>query len=132
MSLYNNFKVFKNYPLNQFHVNIHTNFDKKIDLVTLKNSLKKYIMTSEEITKFFHFPSNPKNETSLLKVTAQKLPLPIGVPTYPYSIVNQEVIPTNYPQDTAIIGVSDFRSIRVPIGIHDEDRLRHIYVIGKT
>lgn len=132
MSLYNNFKVFKNYPLNQFHVNIHTNFDKKIDLVTLKNSLKKYIMTSEEITKFFHFPSNPKNETSLLKVTAQKLPLPIGVPTYPYSIVNQEVIPTNYPEDTAIIGVSDFRSIRVPIGIHDEDRLRHIYVIGKT
>lgn len=132
MTLYNNFKVFKNYPLNQFHIQVYQDVEKKIDLWTLKNSLKKYIMTSEEITKFFHFPSNPKNETSLLKVTAQKLPLPIWVPTFPYTIVDQEVVPTNYPQDVGIIWVSDFRSIKVPIGIHDEDRLRHIYIIGKT
>ena len=132
MALYNNFKVFKNYPLNQFHINVYHDVEKKIDLVTLKNSLKKYIMTSEEITKFFHFPSNPKSETSLLKVTAQKLPLPIGVPTFPYVMENQEIIPTGYPKDTNIIGTSDFRSTRVPVGIYDEDRLRHIYVIGKT
>ena len=45
---------------------------------------------------------------------------------------NQEIIPTGYPKDTNIIGTSDFRSTRVPVGIYDEDRLRHIYVIGKT
>lgn len=31
-----------------------------------------------------------------------------------------------------ILGESDYRSIRVPIGIYDEDRLRHMYVVGKT
>ena len=30
------------------------------------------------------------------------------------------------------MGISDYRSIRVPIGIYDEDRLKHVYVIGKT
>lgn len=31
-----------------------------------------------------------------------------------------------------IVGISDYRSIKVPVGLYDEDRLRHVYVIGKT
>jgi len=31
-----------------------------------------------------------------------------------------------------VIGISDYRSIRVPIGIYEEDRLRHIYIVGKS
>jgi len=30
------------------------------------------------------------------------------------------------------IGVTDWRDIHLPFGIKDKDRLRHIYVIGKT
>jgi len=79
-----------------------------------------------------HFPNNPKNETSLLKVTARKLTLPIGVPTFPYTQMGPEIIPESYPSDINILWISDFRSTRVPIWIHDEDRLRHLYVVGKT
>jgi len=35
------------------------------------------MFTPEEISSIFHFPQNPKNETSLLKVTSKKLSLPI-------------------------------------------------------
>jgi hypothetical protein len=38
----------------------------------------------------------------------------------------------SHPQDVNIVGISDYRSITVPIGIYDEDRLRHVYTIGKT
>lgn len=38
----------------------------------------------------------------------------------------------NIAQDMTALGVSDYRSTRVPLGIYDEDRLRHMYVIGKT
>jgi hypothetical protein len=87
----------------------------------------------EEIAQLFHFPKNPKPETSLLTVKAKKLALPVMVPSFDYETQsNGEVLPKQYPQDTNIVGISDYRSITVPIGIYDEDRLRHVYVIGKT
>lgn len=132
MALYNNFKIFKNYPLNSFNIKTHQSFNKVIDVEKWKYNFKKYNLSSEEISSFFHFPKNPKNETSLLKVTARKLTLPIGLPTYPHEIYKWEIVPKNYPKTTNIIGVSDFRSTRVPVGIHDEDRLKHVYVVGKT
>ena len=75
-SIFNNFLVFKNYPLNQFNLKIHDN----ISPDSYRNSSKlgkKYMLSSEEISSFYHFPKNPKQETSLLKVTARKLALPI-------------------------------------------------------
>jgi hypothetical protein len=41
--------------------------------------------TSEELSSIFHFPKNPKNETSLLKVTSKKLALPIGAPIFNFT-----------------------------------------------
>ncbi|MDD5769558.1 MAG: type IV secretion system DNA-binding domain-containing protein [Candidatus Gracilibacteria bacterium] len=125
------FLVFKNYPLNQFDIEINNNF-------SVTNLLEgKYgtalNLSSLEISNLFCFPKDPKDETGLLKVTSKKLALPIGIPTFDYERQNNgELIPKNIPDDINIIGVSDYRSITVPIGIYDEDRLRHIYVIGKT
>jgi DNA helicase HerA-like ATPase len=70
-----------------------------------------------------------------LKVTAKKLALPIGVPTFDSKEISGrkgELQAINYPKEANIIGTSDYRSIKVPVGIFDEDRLRHVYVIGKT
>ena len=131
-ALYNNFKIFKNYPLNKFNLKVHYDFGSVVDIKKWGLNFKKYNLSSEEISSFFHFPQNPKNETSLLKVTARKLTLPIWVPSFPYKKMEREIIPTKYPHNINILGVSDFRSIRVPIGIYDEDRLRHVYVVGKT
>ncbi|USN59141.1 MAG: type IV secretion system DNA-binding domain-containing protein [Candidatus Peribacteria bacterium] len=91
------------------------------------------MLSSEELTSMYHFPNRPKNETSLLKVTAKKLALPIGAPTFDFDVLpNSERIAKGYPEDINIIGTSDYRSIRVPVGIYDEDRLRHLYIVGKT
>lgn len=130
-AVFNNFRVFKNYPLNKFNLNII----KDIDISNCKNleaKSAKYTLTSKEISSFFHFPNKPVNETSLLKVTARKLALPIWVPIFDYESKKWEIIPKNVPREVNIVWVSDYRSIKVPIWIYDEDRLRHMYVIWKT
>jgi hypothetical protein len=92
-----------------------------------------YLFTPEEIAQVFQFPQNPKNETSLLKVTSKKLSLPIGVPTLPSrKLKNGEIEVTKLDPNLNVIGISDFRSITVPVGFYDEDRLKHTYIIGKT
>ena len=132
-SIFNNFLVLNNYPLNQFNLKIQNHISSINSLSQGKSPVKKYILSSEEITSFFHFPSNPKWETSLLKVTAKKLTLPIWVPTIDYKVENNwEITPQNIDSNMNVIWISDYRSIRVPVWIYDEDRLRHTYVIGKT
>ncbi len=130
-SLFNNFMVFKNYPLNEFNLKIHNTFDPK----TLKNpsEIDETIMTSKEISAFFHFPKNPQSESSLFTVKSKKLPLPVGIPTFPYTVDERgEVFAKDFPDSINIVGISDYRSITVPVGLYDEDRLRHVYIIGKT
>ena len=56
------------------------------------------------MASIFHFPNRPKSETSLLKVTAKKLALPIGVPIFDSQVLkNAEIVPKNYPQDANIV-----------------------------
>lgn len=133
-ALFNNFLIFKNYPLNQFKLKIH---DKVSNIKQFKISwakFEKYMCTWEELSSIFHFPNRPKSETSLLKITAKKLSLPIWVPTFDFTKLeeNDEIIPKDYPKDANIVWTSDYRSIRVPVWIYDEDRLRHLYVVWKT
>lgn len=132
-SIFNNFLVFKNYPLNNFKLNIHRNILSLDQFIKWKAPFSKLILSSEEITSFYHFPQNPKSETSLLKVTARKLALPIWVPTLNYkTLANWEIVPECSLDGINVIWISDYRSIRVPVWIYDEDRLRHTYVIWKT
>jgi len=129
--LMSKFLVFKNYPLNQFEMKI--NYDVIPNWLLSGRYWTNMNLSSQEISNFFCFPKNPKDETALLKVTSKKLTLPIGIPTYDFEKLNNgECIPKNIPSDINILWVSDYRSITVPVWIYDEDRLRHIYVIGKT
>jgi hypothetical protein len=74
------------------------------------------LFTPEEVAQIFQFPQNPKNETSLLKVTSKKLSLPIGIPMLPYKkLDNGEILPQSLDKNLNVIGISDFRSIQVPI-----------------
>ncbi|MDR2190912.1 MAG: hypothetical protein LBP53_07245 [Candidatus Peribacteria bacterium] len=133
-AIFNNFKVFSKFPFNKFVLNVHKT------LPTLGNTdkidtsgLSKIQLTIEEIALLFHFPKNPKAETSLLTVKSKKLALPVMIPSFDYTLQeNGEVLPQDYPSDVNIVGISDYRSITVPIGVYDEDRLRHVYVVGKT
>lgn len=128
----NNFQAFEEYPLNQFELNIDSKIT-SLSKIKTQNMSNWYLMTPQEISQFFQFPKNPKNETSLLKVTSKKLSLPIGIPTFDYEkLKNGEILAKEAPREINIIGSSDYRSTTVPVGMYDEDRLRHTYIIGKT
>jgi len=132
-SLFNNFLVFRNYPLNQFKLKIH----KQINIKNIRkfnySPFKKNIFNSHELSSIFHFPQNPQTEGSLLTVKSKKLPLPVWIPTFDYHRNEKnEVLAKAFPEDINIIWISDYRSITVPVWIHDEDRLKHMYIVGKT
>ncbi len=133
-SIFTNFSVFKNHLSNQFLIKKMHNPSVLIQqLKKQKSDLSTTLLTSKEISTFFHFPQSPKNESALFTVKSRKLALPVGVPTFDYSRDERgEVYANNFPPEANIVGISDYRSIRVPVGIYDEDRLRHMYVIGKT
>ncbi len=132
-SLFNNFLVFRNYPLNQFKLKIHKQIHIKNIRSFNKSPFSKNIFSSDEVTSFFHFPQNPQQEGSLLTVKSRKLSLPVWIPTFPYKqLENNEIVAKETPQDINIVGISDYRSITVPVWIYDEDRLKHMYIIGKT
>jgi hypothetical protein len=75
--LFNNFTIFKNYPLNEIKLKIYNDIYINPDGIIKPKKCKNYMYTSEELSSIFHFPNNPKNETSLLKVSSKKLSLPI-------------------------------------------------------
>ncbi|MDR0650338.1 MAG: type IV secretion system DNA-binding domain-containing protein, partial [Candidatus Peribacteria bacterium] len=133
-AVFNNYKVFSKFPFNKFVLKIHKIIPTLKNTHTINtNALRSMQLTVEEITQLFHFPANPKTETSLLTVKAKKLALPVMIPSFDYTVSETgEVVPKSYPDNINIVGISDYRSITVPIGIYDEDRLRHVYVIGKT
>ena len=133
-SLFNKFSVFKNHLSNQFLLRkIHHPFPLISQLKRQKSNLSTTLLSSEEVATFFHFPNSPKNESSLFTVKSKKLALPVGVPSFDYTKDERgEVYAVNFPREANIVGISDYRSITVPVGIYDEDRLRHMYVIWKT
>lgn len=54
------------------------------------------------------------------------------MPILPYTLENGDITVSSHDPKLAIFAESDYRSVRVPIGVYDEDRLRHTYVVGKT
>jgi hypothetical protein len=76
---------------------------------------KSMILTSEEIASFAHFPTTG-TETPRVKWLKSKEAAP----------------PSNLPTQGTLIGESSFRGDRKPVYITDDDRRRHVYVIGQT
>lgn len=73
------------------------------------------ILGSDELTSIFHFPNVPI-ETPLLKTLKARESAP----------------PSNLPMEGLLLGQSVFRGEDKKIKILDDDRRRHMYVIGQT
>ncbi|MDP3999300.1 MAG: DUF87 domain-containing protein [bacterium] len=76
---------------------------------------QKMILGSDEIVSLFHFPTS-QTEVPKIKWVKSKEAEP----------------PVILPKEGVLIGESIFRGERRPVLITDEDRRRHIYVIGQT
>ncbi len=131
-TFFHNFSLFKNPPLNEFHYSISPLRASNTLEGIVRQAKYSLIFTPDEISRLYQFPSDPARETALLKINARKLALPIGMPILPYTTEQWAIVVSKHDPALAIFAESDYRSVRVPIGIYDEDRLRHMYVVGKT
>jgi hypothetical protein len=73
------------------------------------------IMTTEELATVFHFPNKTVETPSIHWLGARVAPAP-----------------ANIPSSGLYIGKSIYRGISRPVYVDEDDRRRHMYIIGKT
>ena len=73
------------------------------------------IMTSEELATIYHFPNKQVTTPGIFWLTSKRAPAP-----------------TQIPESGLYIGRSTFRGLSRPVYMLQEDRARHMYIIGKT
>jgi len=73
------------------------------------------ILNSEELATIFHFPNKQVTTPHIFWLNAKTAPAPSQIPT-----------------EGLYLGVSAYRGVKRPVYISNEDRMRHIYIIGKT
>lgn len=79
------------------------------------DSSEAMTLSTEEIASIFHFPT-PFTSTPKIKYLKSKEATP----------------PSNLPDSGTLLGESTFRGTKKQIFLTDEDRRRHLYVIGQT
>ncbi|MBI4999275.1 DUF87 domain-containing protein, partial [Candidatus Gottesmanbacteria bacterium] len=73
------------------------------------------ILNSEELATIFHFPNKQVETPHILWLHAKRAPAPQQIPV-----------------SGLFLGYSAYRGLRRPVYIQEDDRRRHIYIIGKT
>ena len=73
------------------------------------------ILNSEELATIYHFPNKLVTTPHIYWLYAKTAPAPAEIPT-----------------QGLYLGMSAYRGIKRPVYIGDDDRRRHIYIIGKT
>src|SRR3972149_286519 len=76
---------------------------------------KRSILNSEELAKKFHFPNKSITTPFIIWVYSKTAPAPAAV-----------------PQSGTYLGLSSYQGTKRPVYISDEDRMRHMYIVGKT
>jgi len=79
------------------------------------NRSQEMILNTEELASLFHFPT-----------------FTTAVPKVSWLKAKESAPPTNLPSSGTLIGESAFRGEHEPVSITDEDRRRHVYIVGQT
>lgn len=79
------------------------------------NSGQSMILSSEEIASLYHFPISTTNAPRVKWLKSKEAPPP-----------------PNLPKVGTLLGQTDFRGEKRPVYVTDEDRGRHLYMIGQT
>lgn len=75
----------------------------------------RLVLNSEELASCFHFPNRFTETPNIRWLLSKTLPPPV-----------------NLPAQGVVIGESVFRGERRPVRLKEDDRRRHIFMIGKT
>lgn len=76
---------------------------------------RKFICNTEELTSIFHFPTKY-----------------LEVPHIKWLLAKQAPPPSDTPKEGLLLGKNIYRGVETPIYIKDDDRRRHVYMIGMT
>ncbi|KKQ74933.1 MAG: hypothetical protein US95_C0014G0008, partial [Candidatus Woesebacteria bacterium GW2011_GWB1_38_5] len=76
---------------------------------------KKTILNSEELASIYHFPNKSVTTPHIHWVYSKTAPAPAQV-----------------PETGTYLGLSSYQGIKRQVYISDEDRMRHMYIVGKT
>lgn len=76
---------------------------------------EKIILNTEELTSLFHLPM-----------------VEVGAPQLKFLKSKQAAAPANIPKTGLILGKNVFRGQEIEARIQDDDRRRHLYIIGQT
>lgn len=103
---------------------VQSNFIKYLKLGNIRWSAnyKPYTLQLNQVINFFHLPAG-KIIHNLNYLPYRKLAFPHNIPTLSNN---------SDKNNLTIIGKTDYKSQSLSFGIHREDKLRHVYIIGKT
>lgn len=73
------------------------------------------VLNSEELASLYHFPNKTVETPHIHWLSAKTAPAPSGIPT-----------------SGMFLGNSVFRGVTRPVFISEDDRRRHMYIVGKT
>ncbi len=73
------------------------------------------VLNSEELATIYHFPNKQVTTPHIFWLNAKTAPAPSQI-----------------PMEGMFLGNSIYRGIKRPVFISNEDRMRHVYIIGKT
>jgi len=76
---------------------------------------RQTILNSEELATIFHFPNKQITTPHIHWLFAKRAPAPSEIPT-----------------QGLYIGLSTYRGLKRPVYISEDDRRRHMYIVGKT
>jgi hypothetical protein len=94
--------------------------ERLISIFTPRNDRYAQLLSSSEMSDLFHFPFTRVTKTEgLVKNRSRELPAPLSL----------KKSDTNFD---VIIGENQYGGEIIPIGITLEQRLKHMYIIGKT
>ncbi len=73
------------------------------------------VLNSEELATIFHFPNKQITTPHIHWVYAKSAPAPAQIPT-----------------EGLYLGMSSYRGVKRPVYLSEDDRRRHMYIVGKT
>ncbi|MDP3956644.1 MAG: type IV secretion system DNA-binding domain-containing protein, partial [bacterium] len=102
---------------NQFKITIPKNPEKLLYQYSFRefNENQAMVLNSEEIASFFHLPISSTNIPRIKWLKSKEAPPPVDLPA-----------------EGLLIGESDYRGETKPVLLLDEDRRRHLYLVGQT
>jgi hypothetical protein len=117
------FKQFNQPHLNGFKINNIEKGDAILRRYRQREIKDGFIMNNEELATVWHLPSMTVKTPNISWVRSRKLEPPVDLPT------KQNI---EKGDGFTLVGKTNFRGHRAEFGIKDVDRMRHIYIIGKT